>query len=270
MPDPKKPFINDVTIVAANFLNAIFGGDDGYKTTIPPSPFFAGHFHDVPDGQAGSEWGHAPKINLTDHVTGTLTLPQPELKSIRLSATQATPLTSSIYWTMPIPADAYVASPKPFFLKIFWSANGPISPGNVAFRIDWTYIQAGQNVMPPSIIARGSDSWPANTVSANNPDVSTMRFKASGGASASVLYVNENVDSSNLIQLNFPGSVVGATFNQFLLFGLEISSAPTVTLSQPMAQVNIFGIELQYYSQSIGINNSSPSLLLNDPGLADF
>lgn len=263
MASQKKPFLDDRTIVPAEFLTSIFGGDDGYSTADPPSPFYKGHIHD-----GGTEWGHAPKINLTDHVIGSLVLPQPELKSVKLSATQAVPLTSSLFWTMPIPPDAYGLIPKPMHLNIFWSANSSISPGNTAFRVDWMYLQAGQNVIPPSVIQRGSSAWPANTISSNNPTPTTFRFKTSTAASR--LYVNDTFTGNNLIELTLPTDLPGATLDQFLLFGLEISSAPTVTLTQPMEQVNVFAIELLYYSQTLGLNNLAPTLLSNDPGLADY
>lgn len=263
MASSKKLFQNDRTIVDAEFLTSIFGGDDGYATAVPPSPFYQGHFHD-----GGNEWGHAPKIDLEQHVIGRLVLPQPELKSIKLSATQSVPLTSSLFWTLPIPSDAYIISPTPMFLNIYWTANGTISPSNTAFRVDWVYLQAGQNVMPPSIINRGPSAWPANTVAGNNAIPTTFRFKVSTAASR--LYINDTLTGGNLIQLTLPANVPGAALNQFLLLGLEISSAPTVTLSQPMSQVNIFAVELLYYSQTLGLNNSIPSLLTNDPGLADF
>lgn len=263
MSNLKRPFIDDKTIVSADFLNSIYGGVDGYATTLPISPFFKGHLHDD-----GDEWGHAPKIDLQFNVTGRLVLPEPELKSIKLSATQASPLTSSLFWTVPIPNDAYIASPEPMFLSIYWSANGSVSPGNTAFRVDWSYLQAGQNIMPPSIINRGATAWPANIIAGNNPEVTTFRFKVSTAASR--LYVNDSLVGGNVIKLDLPVSAPGAALNQFLLFGLEISSAPTVTLGSPMSQVNIFAVELLYYSQTIGINNHSPTLLSNDPGLADW
>lgn len=264
MANPKKIFVDDVTIVPASFLNTIFGGSDAYSTAVPPSPFYKGHIHDD-----GTDFGHVGKIDLTQHVVGRLTLPQPELKSIKLSATQAVPLTSSLYWTLPIPSDAYTGTSQPLYLNIFWSANGPVSPGNVAFRVDWTYIQAGQNVIPPSIIARGPTAWPANTIAINNPSTSTSRFRVGAGVSASVLYVNNSVNAGNLIQLSLP-SISNVNLGQFLLFGLEISSAPTVTLTQPMSQVNIFGVELLYFSQTLGTNNPAPALVSNDAGLADW
>lgn len=263
MPSQKKTFQNDRTIVDAEFLTSIFGGDDGYATASPASPFYQGHLHD-----GGSEWGHAPKIDLSQHVTGRLVVPQPELKSVKLTATQAVPLTSSLFWTLPIPSDAYITSPQPMFLNIYWSANSTFSPGNTAFRVDWVYLQAGQNVIPPSIINRGTTAWPANTVAGNNAAPTTFRFKVSTAASR--LYINDTLTGGNLIKLSLPANVPGAALNQFLLLGLEISTAPTVTLSQPMSQVNIFAIELLYYSQTLGLSNSAPTLLVNDPGLADF
>lgn len=266
MGNPKKIFVDNVTIVDAALLNTIFGGNDAYKTAVPPSPLAAGHIH---NGR-NDEWGFAPKIDLTDNIAGRLTLPQPELKSIRFSATQASPLTSSLFWTLPVPADAYTGNTQPMFLKIFWSANGSVSPGNVAFRVDWEYIQSGQNVIPPSIIARGPSAWPGNTIAINNPTTSTMRFRAESGVTAVGLYVNEAVNSNNLISLSLPATVPNATLGSFLLMGLEISSAPTVTLTSPMEQVNIFAIELFYFSQTLGINNPTPVMLQNNPGLADY
>lgn len=262
MPSAKKPFKDDKTVVSAEFLTSIFGGNDGYSTTVPPSPFYKGHFHD-----GGNEWGHAPKVNLTDHVTGRLVLPELELKSIKLSANQATPLTSSLFWTLPIPSDAYSAIPESMYLNIFWSGNAALSPSNAAFRVDWVYLQPGQNVMPPSIIDLGSTYWPANTISSNNPTPTTFRFKTS--ASPSRLYVNDSLTGGNLIELTPPTDAPGAVLDDFLLFGLEITSAPTVTLTQPMTQVNIFAVEILYYSRTLG-TNISPVLLENDAGLADF
>ena len=263
MPSPKKPFKDDKTIVDAEFLTSIYGGDDGYATANPPSPFFKGHIHDD-----GTEWGHAPKIDLTDHVTGRLVVPTLELKSIKLSAAQATPLTSSLFWTIPVPSDAYSVIPESMYLNIYWSANGPLSPGNAAFRIDWIYMQPGKNVIPPSIIDRGSSAWTANTIGGNNPTPTTFRFKSN--IAATVLNVNDPANNGKLIALTPPADAPGATLNQFVLFGLEISTAPTVTLTQPMTQVNIFAIEILYFSQTLGINNQTPTLLPNDPGLADF
>lgn len=262
MPSPKKPFQNDKTIVDAEFLTSIFGGDDGYATTIPPSPFYKGHIHD-----GGSQWGHAPQIDLTNHVTGRLVLPQLELKSIKLSSTQATPLTSSLFWTLPVPSDAYTTIAEPMYLNIFWSGNSALSPSNAAFRVDWVYLQAGQNVMPPSIINLGSGYWPANTISANNPTPTTFRYKVS--AAPSRLYVNDTLTGGNLIPLTLPANAPGSTLGNFLLFGLEITTAPTVTLTQPMSQVNVFAVEILYYSQTLG-TNTAPVLLANDAGLADF
>lgn len=63
----KKKIINDATLIDAGFLQPIFGGD---KTADPGSPEFNGHFH---DGRTDA-WGHAPKIDLTNHTTGRLTL----------------------------------------------------------------------------------------------------------------------------------------------------------------------------------------------------
>ena len=265
MSSPKKKFVDDVTIVPAEFLNAIFGGIDGYATANPPSPFFQGHFHDGDN----STWGHAPKIDLTKHVTGRLVSPTLELKSIRLSATQASPLVSSLFWTVPIPADAYsdAGLPTPMLLKIYWSGNSALSPSNAAFRVDWEYIQPGQNVIPPSVIVLGDGYWPANTNAAQNPATTTFRFKVN--ASPTRLYVNDNLSNSSLIQLTFPSNVSNAVLGDFLLFGLEITSAPTLTLQQPMSQVNVFAVELLYYSQTLG-NTTTPVLLQNDVSLADF
>jgi hypothetical protein len=262
MPAPKKPFIDDVTIVPGDFLTSIFGGNDGYATTSPPSPFYKGHFHD-----GGSEWGHAPQIDLTAHVTGRLILPTPELKSLKMSASQATPLTSSLFWTVPVPSDAYTTSSMPMYLNIFWSGNSALAPSNAAFRVDWVYLQAGQNIMPPSIINLGDGYWPANTVGSNNPTPTTFRFKVS--AAPSRLYVNDQLTGGNLIQLTLPPDAPGSTLGNFLLLGLEITTAPTVTLTQPMSQISVFAIELLYYSQTIG-TNTTPALLSNDSGLADF
>ncbi len=262
MPSSKKPFQDDRTIVDAEFLTSIFGGDDGYATTEPPSPFYKGHIHDD-----GTEWGHAPKIDLTDNVVGRLVLPTPELKSIRLSSTQATPLTSSLFWTLPVPADVYSDEAEPMYLKIYWSGNAALSPSNAAFRVDWVYLQAGQNVMPPSIINLGDGYWPANTSAVNNPTPTTFRFKVS--ASTSQLYVNDSLTSANMIELTLPTDAPSATLGDFLLFGLEITTAPTVTLTQPMTQINVFAVELFYYSQTIG-TDTTPVLLDNDSGLADF
>ncbi len=262
MSNSKKKFIDDISIVDSDYLNSVFGGIDGYQSN-QSSPFYAGHLHDG----TNTEWGHAPKIDLTNHVSGRLTLPAPELKSIKLSANSATPLTSSLFWTVPIPSDAYTTSSQPMLLNIYWSGNSALSPSNVAFRVDWVYIQAGQNVMPPSIINLGDGYWPANTVSNNNPTPSVFRFKTS--ASPSRLYVNDTLTGGNLIQLSMPTDAPGATLGNFLLLGLEISTAPTVTLNQPMSQVNIFAIELLYMSSTLG-NNTAPVLLQNNVGLADF
>jgi len=263
MASPKKPFINDKTIVTAEFLTAIFGGDDGYATAVPQSPFYKGHLHDN-----GTEWGHAPKIDLTDHVTGRLVTPGLELKSIKLTSAQAVPLTSSLFWTLPIPNDAYSVVPTPMYLNIYWSANGPTSPGNAAFRIDWVYVQAGQNMMPPSIIDRGATAWTLNTNSANNPLPMTFRFQSN--VTATVINVNDSTaNRGSIIELTLPSNLPGAALNQFLMLGLEISSAPTVTLTTPMSQVNIFAVDIQYYSQTLG-SNTALTLLNNDPGIADF
>jgi len=264
MSSPKKVFVDNVTVVPGEFLTSIYGGDDGYSSD-PSSPFYAGHIHNGRNDQ----WGFAPKINLTDHVTGRLVSPTIELKSIRLSPFQAAPLTSSLFWTIPIPADAYAnsSSPQPIFLKIFWSGNSGTSPSDAAFRVDWTYIQAGQNVMPPSIIHLGPNFWPANINSAQNPTPGTFRFKVS--AVPTRLYVNDALNNSKTIQLAFPSNVANATLGSFLLFGLEITTAPTVILNTPMSQVNIFGVELQYYSQTLG-TTTAPVLLANDFSLADF
>ncbi len=259
MPDPKKPFVDDVTIVSANFLNSVYGGLDGYSDD---SPYKNGHFHD-----GGSEWGSAPKVNLTDHVVGRLILPAPELKSIKLTAAQAVPQTSSLFWTIPIPNDAYTGSSTGMFLNIYWSGNAALSPSNAAFRVDWTYISAGQNVMPPSIQTLGSDYWPANTSGANNPSPSTFRFKAS--ATPTRLYVNDSLSGGSLIPLTLPVDAPSSNIGDYLLFGLEVSTAPTVTLTQPMSQANLFAVEILYYSQTLG-NSTSPTLLQNDYGLADF
>jgi len=293
MPSPKKPFKNDKTIVDAEFLTSIFGGDDGYASVTPPSPFFKGHLHDGDDN--GAQWGHAPKIDLAAHTVGRVVLAQPELKSIKLSAMQAAPLTSSLFWTMPVPSDAYRstepsapvaqqnAAPQSFYLKLYWSANGAPSAfpgtGTVAFRLDWIYLQPGKNVLPPSIIFRGPSAWPVPTAQAasfalNNPTPTTFRFQVSS-VSASQLYVNNNFTGSSIIQLTLPIDAPGIQIDGFKLFGLEVSSAPTVTLTSPMTQVNIYAAEILYYSQVLGNNNGGqiiqPSQLLpNDPGLADF
>jgi hypothetical protein len=261
-PPPKKVFVDDITIVPAAYLNAIFGGDDGYATANPVSPYFAGHLHD-----GGGNIGSAPLIDLTANITGRLILPAPELKSMKLSAVEATALTSSLFWTIPVPSDAYTAAPTPMYLKIFWSGNAAISPSNAAFRVDWVYLQAGQNVMPPSVINLGEGYWPANTISSNNPTPTTFRFKVS--ASPSQLYVNDGFNTGKLIQLTLPTNAPGANLSNFLFLGLELTSAPTVTLSFPMTQVNVFAVELLYYSSTLGIN-TAPVLIPNDSGLADF
>lgn len=264
MPSPKKPFVNDKTIVTAEFLTSIFGGDDGYATANPPSPFYQGHLHD-----GGTEWGHAPLIDLTEHVTGRLVIPSIELKSLKFTAAQATPLTSSLFWTIPVPNDAYSGMPEPMYLNIYWSANGPTSPGNVAFRVDWIYCQVGQNnMMPPSVIDRGPSAWTANTNSIYNPLPTTFRFKSN--VAATVLNINDsNSNNGAMIPLTLPSNLPGSNLGQFCMLGLEISSAPTVTLTSPMSQVSIFAIDVQYYSQTLG-SNTTPTVLSNDPGIADF
>lgn len=264
MPSNKKPFKDDKTIVSAEFLTSIFGGSDGYSSASPPSPFYKGHIHDD-----GSTWGHAPKIDLTDNVSGRLVSPTLELKSIALAATQGTPLTSSLFWTLPIPADAYSTLPQldatnSMFLKIFWSGNNVLSVGNAAFRVDWEYIRPGNNIMPPSILHLGSDFWPANTDGASNPEVNTMRFKVN--ATPSKLYVNDALNNSKYIKLTLP---TGSSLADFLMLGLEITTAPTVTLNFPMSQINIFAVELMYYSQTLG-TNSTLTILETDAGLADY
>lgn len=63
----KKKITNDATLIDADFLQPIFGGD---PKANPNTPEFNGHLH---DGR-NDVWGHAPKIDLTNHTTGRLTL----------------------------------------------------------------------------------------------------------------------------------------------------------------------------------------------------
>jgi hypothetical protein len=63
----KKKIVNDVTTIDSSFLQPIFGGD---FAASPSSPEFNGHLH---DGNSDT-WGHAPKIDLTGHTTGRVTL----------------------------------------------------------------------------------------------------------------------------------------------------------------------------------------------------
>jgi hypothetical protein len=262
MSDPKKVFTDGITVVEGDFLNTIFGGDVDAATNTPE---YAGHFHDVKPNTVGTEFGHAPQIDLTSHVTGRLTLPTPELKSIKLSSMQATPLISSLFWAIPIPSDAYISTTAPMYLNIYWSGTGTNNPGNAAFRIDWEYIALGQNVMPPSILLRGASAWPSNINVLNNPASSIFRFQAN--VNTCVLNVNSPAHNGYLIPLTMP--TLG-TLVQYHLLGLEITTAPTIPLLSPMAQINIFAVELLYYSQTLGVSNSSPNLLSNDGGLSDF
>lgn len=261
MGEPKKVFADGITIVDGTFLTTLYGGDNSAPEGDPRTN---GHIH---NGR-NDEFGYAPLIDLTSNITGRLTLPTPELKSIKLSATQAVPLTSSLFWTLPIPSDAYAGAPSPMYLKIYWSANGANSPGNVAFRVDWMYLQAGQNVMPPSVISRGASSWPANTIGSNNPLPTTFRFQSTATA-ASRLYVNDTLTGENTIALTLPANLPSSVLTDFLLFGLEITSATTCTLSNPLEIVNVFAVEISYPSQTLG-DNSTPTILQNNSGLADY
>ena len=265
MSEPKKVFTDSVSVVDGDFLTTIYGGDNSAQIG---DPRLAGHIHSLDPGDIGSEFGFAPKIDLTSNIAGRLTLPTPELKSIKLSATQAVPLTSSLFWTLPIPSDAYNGAPSPMYLNIYWSANGTNSPGNVAFRVDWMYLQAGQNVMPPSVISRGSTAWPANTIGSNNPTPTTLRFQSTATA-ASRLYVNDTLTGANTIALTLPANLPSSVLTDFLLMGLEISSCPTTTLSNPMEIVNVFAVDILYPSQTLG-NNTTPTILSNNSGLFDF
>lgn len=267
----KKPFVDDKTIVTAEFLTSIFGEGtlqaqaDGYT---PAHPFFNGHLHD--DGQT---WGHAPKINLADHVTGVLNLPIPQLKTIQLSATQAVPLISSMFWTVQIPPDAvssYVDSDgntvlTPPTLIVYWSATGSgATSGSVAFRVDWEYIALGENVLPPSVVTLDSPTyWPPNLQTAANP---TPYSQASGTpfrfgvapAVNSILYANNNATQGieNPITMSFiteAGSGITRNVTNSTLMGIEVSSSPTVNQTSPFSQIHVYGIAIRYYSQQLGI-----------------
>lgn len=63
----KKKIIDGATEVDSSYLQSVFGGD---TTADLSSPEFNGHLH---TGR-NDVWGHAPKIDLTNHTTGRLTL----------------------------------------------------------------------------------------------------------------------------------------------------------------------------------------------------
>lgn len=84
LPPSKTKYINGTTIVKEDALNAFYGGKYNTKEAEnlnPLDPLVAGHIHD-----GNPIDGHAQKINLTNHVTGSLLPARIRDGSIPLSA----------------------------------------------------------------------------------------------------------------------------------------------------------------------------------------
>lgn len=298
---PKKQFLDGKTIVTGEYLSATYGygvqAAEGYGISSA-SPLYNGHLHND-----GDTWGCAPRIDLGSEVKGFLTLPFPQLKTVQMSATQAVGLTSSLFFILQIPDDAissFINSDGstiscPPALTILWSATGSGgSTGNVGFRIDWSYIALGENVLAPSVVSLNNSAyWPSNLQSASNPtpfsisNGTPFRFNVASAIN-SVVYSNNNATQGieNPIQLSFitetNSGITRNTTNSTLL-GIEVSSSPTINLTSPASEIHIFGISVKYYSQQLGITangivngvangipNNNGSIVSNNGALSDY
>lgn len=162
----KKKIIDDATTIDSAFLQPIFGGD---KSADPNSPEYNGHLH---DGGTDS-WGHAPKIDLTNHTTGRLILQDQfaVAKTVSLPATAATTVGSGRVWYFSVPADIDIT--KPAYFSFGWMGDSTDGYNNIknttfqttVFRITWQWYIPGYAIFTPAVIYDSQP--PANQVGSN-------------------------------------------------------------------------------------------------------
>lgn len=260
----RRFFTDGKTVVDAEFLNSFYGGVSGHQEG---SIYYDGHVH---DGYSSTEWGHAGKIDLTDHVRGRLVLPKVELKSLKLSSKEAIILADSLYWVVAVPNDGYdtLIDPSNYqvgeypMLQITWAANNSSNGdaiGDVAFSVRWQYIEIGQNVIAPSRIEAGVGGWPANTEESLNPECQEVQFLVNDVIS-NIAYINSQRTKplNEVVSLRFP--VLNGNpkaFSDYLLLGVEVSTYPTLALGalgfNPMQDIYIYGIDIKYLTNKIGL-----------------
>ena len=162
----KKRIIDNATTIDSAFLQPIFGGN---TSADPSSPEFNGHLH---DGNSDT-WGHAPKIDLTNHTTGRLVLQDQYsvAKTVSLPSSAASAIGHGVIWYFAVPADIDIT--KPAYFSFGWMGDSTDSSNNIinttfqstVFRITWQWYIPGYSIFSPAIIYDSQP--PANQVGAN-------------------------------------------------------------------------------------------------------
>lgn len=258
----KRKIIDDSTVINSEFLQPIFGGDASASQTAPE---FAGHFHDVAPGTPGAEWGHAPKIDLTNHTTGRLTLSTDNavLKNLSSPATAGvatsivinTNTVTGLVWYFPVPPDMDVTQ-DPYF-AFQWMGQMDVStdtfPKNVSFRITWQWYLPGNSVFTPSTLqdAYGS-SAPAGLNVIQNPltsgrktlNLAQVAYKLSVNDSITpnVLGAPNTTNGPNYVRLTGANAATNTT-----MLGVQVE-----VMQKEFDSVEFFQTNFYYVSRTLG------------------
>lgn len=254
----KKKIINDVTIVDRDFLQSVFGGD---STAPADDPFFAGHFHDGRNDQ----WGHAPKVDLTNHTTGRLVLSDQYAvaKTLSLPSSSAVVIGNSLVWYFSLPTDMDIT--KPVYFSFNWmgdaSVSNTIDLTNVVFqtttfRVTWQWYAPDLAVFAPAVIydAQPPTNYLDNRANVNTNTLSRGRIPAlTVNAQPFHLFVNDSrTGAPNYVNLTGLDQTTGS-----VMVGVQVEVLSTGFISG----VVFFNGTMLYLSKTLGGATTSISTL---------
>lgn len=280
----KKRIHDDATIIPADFLQPIFGGD---TAAAAGSPNRDGHLHD-----GGGEWGHVQKINLTQHTTDRLVLgdaygvsknitaypsvlgTKADFPLINPTSIIATPypftlssiLATSI-WYFNIPRD--IDRAKSVYFSFNWMGDILASDGyenvildqnkitpqgqtiaqTTTFRVTWQWYSPGYAIFPPAVIYDGYT--PVNIQGTNINQNGLTRGRVStltANALPFFMMTNDSAtDNVNYIKLT------GLDFTQdATIIGIQVDILSSGFISATSGHVRIYNGNLIYLSKVIG------------------
>lgn len=212
----KKKIVDEATTIGSDFLQAIFGGDNTAPITSPNSN---GHFHD-----GGSNWGSAPKVDLTQHTTNRLILQ--DAYSVARSVSS---YPSLIYATNNITSGTFlnVAGTS---LKSSANLNGVVP----LQRLDG-YYNAISGILP--------------TI---NSTTSPQPFTVSGTLSSAIWYFaipfDMDITKPAYFSFEWMGDILTTDG-----YGNTILDSTKLSQGQPQAQTTTFRITWQWYSPGYAI-----------------
>ena len=249
----KRRIIDGSTLIDQSFLQGIFGGD---TTADPSSPNFAGHLHDD-----GNEWGHAGKIDLSNHVTGRLLLDDESavVKTLTLSVSSGIPLGRGVIWYFSIPPDLDIT--KPAYFSFSWMGDSTDGIGNIVntmfqstvFKITWQWYVPGYAIFAPSTIF---DSLPPANQTGSNINANTLSRGRLPNFTVNTapfqLLINDSASKPNYVKLTGLEQAQNAA-----IVGVQIDVTST-GFPNGIAFVNG---SLIYLSRTLGGSNTNVSSL---------